>query len=440
MQTTYTEPDVSLTYVNGGLDRFGRIVNHGWTKGNAPLVHILHSYDFAGNRTYRHDAVHSANSELYDYDQINQIKNLDRGVLNANKDAVTTSTFTESWNFDKTGNWLQYDKNGTVENRTHNTVNEIQGIATHDANGNMTLMPGLKTKYDAWNRLVEVRHSSDNLIARYDYNGSNQRIQKTVDNVVTESFFNEQWQELESVTGSELTTYVWGIRYVDDLVLREKGAERLYSLADPNWNVVALIDSIGEAQERMKYDAFGKITWLDYNFVAKANSDYSWNRTFTGQVLDAETGMMLYRNRYYHVGMGRFVSRDPIGYEAKDVNLFRYVGNRALNFNDELGLDILGPTGEAERRRGSGGGGEDSSHHCYAVCRLGVMTFNPTIFAYGGDILELMYPSDDWYEDTLAHHKGARCARKIICEMPIRSRFSSVAIRQCDECCGTQAR
>ena len=95
-----------------------------------------------------------------------------------------------AWNFDKTGNWLQYNRAGVVENRTHNAANEIQSFATHDKNGNMTVMLGQKGKYDAWNRVVEVRDSSDTLLASYIYNGLNQRIKKTVGNVVTESFFN----------------------------------------------------------------------------------------------------------------------------------------------------------------------------------------------------------------------------------------------------------
>jgi hypothetical protein len=47
---------------------------------------------------------------------------------------------------------------------------------------------------------------------------------------------------------------------------------------------------------------------------------------------------MLYRNRVYHPTLGRFVQRDPIGYEAGDLNLMRYVGNRIIIFYDYLGL------------------------------------------------------------------------------------------------------
>jgi RHS repeat-associated protein len=344
MQTTYNEPNVSLTYVNGGFDRYGRIINHSWIKNTDPLIHIIHSYDYNGNRTKRYDPIHAANSELYTYDNLNQIKTLNRGILNNNHTSVTTVNHSESWNFDKTGNWSQYTKNGNTENRTHNAANELQGIATHDANGNMVLMPGLKGKYDAWNRLVEVRDSNDNLIAQYEYNGLNQRIKKTIGSTVTKSFFNENWQELESVTNNQVTSYVWGLRYIDDLVLREKGEERLYSLADPNWNVIAICDAIGDVQERYTYDAFGKRNVFDEDFTEKTETEFDWNRAFTGQVLDSETGLMLYRMRYYDAVFGRFVNRDPIEYWAGDINIYRYVNNNPPSYIDLLGF-VKNPKG-----------------------------------------------------------------------------------------------
>jgi RHS repeat-associated protein len=238
-----------------------------------------------------------------------------------------------------------YSKNSNTENRTHNDTNKLQGIATHDANGNMVLMPGLKGKYDAWNRLVEVRDSNDNLIAQYEYNGLNQRIKKTVGSTVTKSFFNENWQEVESVTNNQVTSYVWGLRYIDDLVLRDKGEERLYSLADPNWNVIAICNASGNIQERYAYDAFGKQNIFDENFTAKTGTEFSWNRAFTGQVLDSETGVMLYRNRYYHVELGRFINRDPIEYVAGDMNIYRITFNKAILDVDPFGYTTVYPGG-----------------------------------------------------------------------------------------------
>jgi RHS repeat-associated protein len=121
-------------------------------------------------------------------------------------------------------------------------------------------------------------------------------------------------------------------------VLREKDKERLYSIADPNWNVVAIIDSAGDVKERYTYDAFGKRNVFDTNFVAKTETSFDWNRAFTGQVLDVETGLMLYRNRYYHTGLGRFVSRDALRYRAEDVNLYRLTKNSPISSNDTFGF------------------------------------------------------------------------------------------------------
>ena len=204
-----------------------------------------------------------------------------------------------------------------------------------------SFMPGLKGKYDAWNRLIEVRNTSDSLLATYSYNGLNQRIKKIVGSETRLFYFNQDWQCLEERVGSTVAqTYTWGLRYIDDLICRDKSTERLYSLADPNWNVVALSNTSGTVQERMAYSAFGKEVWLNASFVSKASSGYVWNRTFTGQVLD-ETSLMLYRNRYYHTGLGRFVQRDPIGYGGRDTSLYRYVFNQPRGRTDARGTDII---------------------------------------------------------------------------------------------------
>ena len=126
MQTTYNQPAVSLNYTGGGMDRFGRIANHAWMKSGSALARIQHAYDYASNRTYREDLVSTTNSEFYTYDAVNQVKSLNRGTLNAGKTGVTSPNFTETWNFDKTGNWAQYVRAGVTENRTHNKANEIQ--------------------------------------------------------------------------------------------------------------------------------------------------------------------------------------------------------------------------------------------------------------------------------------------------------------------------
>ena len=50
--------------------------------------------------------------------------------------------------------------------------------------------------------------------------------------------------------------------------------------------------------------------------------------------------LFYYCARYYDSSMGRFISQDPIEFEA-DVNFYRYVHNNPMRWVDPLGLDLL---------------------------------------------------------------------------------------------------
>jgi len=49
-----------------------------------------------------------------------------------------------------------------------------------------------------------------------------------------------------------------------------------------------------------------------------------------------------YRARYYDPEIGRFVSEDPLGFAAGDVNFYAYVGNNPINNNDPSGQFVCG--------------------------------------------------------------------------------------------------
>ena len=59
---------------------------------------------------------------------------------------------------------------------------------------------------------------------------------------------------------------------------------------------------------------------------------------YTGQRLDAETGLMYYKNRYYSPELGRFISRDPVGYEGRTLSLYEYSYSKPTLLQDPYGL------------------------------------------------------------------------------------------------------
>ena len=408
IQTDYAEPQLRYTLLPGGtagvydgMDQFGRVKDLLWRNYGASIdaAHIQHGYDYAGNRIWRADPVAASNSvnldEYYTYDGLNRLIDLQRGQLNQGKTGISnTPAWEEAWTLDALGNWLGYVQNvsgstNLSQTRTHDLANKITQInssTTHiasDLAGSMTKLskPGnwndhYCTVYDAWNRLVEVLASDGStIIAQYQYDGRNFRtVKKTyTSGSLSETrhfYYNGNWQRLEErlETSGVVSSYanrqnVWGVGYVDDLILRDRDAdgnsgtgnlgatgsgleERLYAMRDPNSNVVAVADTTGAVQERYGYSAYGTPTFLTSAFAARNpnTSSYAWDTLYTGRQYDPETGLYHYRNRPYDAGLGRFSARDPLEYQANCANLYEYVYDSPTSFTDPLGLQ-LAPNG-----------------------------------------------------------------------------------------------
>jgi len=101
-----------------------------------------------------------------------------------------------------------------------------------------------------------------------------------------------------------------------------------YYHADGLGSITGLSDATGTMVQTYGYDAFGQVT---------ATGGISQPFMFTGREYDAETSMYFYRARYYDPVVGRFVTKDPIGFGG-GVNLYNYAGNNPQNFIDPFGL------------------------------------------------------------------------------------------------------
>ena len=108
--------------------------------------------------------------------------------------------------------------------------------------------------------------------------------------------------------------------------------------------MTAVTDDAGTVKERYSYTPYGEVTFLDASFVKRSphESDIDNEYLYTGRRLDPETGLQLNRNRFYHSGLGRWVSRDPIEYEGSPWNLYEYVESDPLSFVDPTGKIIPG--------------------------------------------------------------------------------------------------
>lgn len=401
--TGSNDPDTGDIYA--GLDRFGRVKDVRWrnTVSNTDLSRVEYGYDRASNRAWR--ANQSDPNQHYDwlygYDGLQRLKDGERGTLNGTQTGITNPQFGQCWTLDATGNWSAFKQSddGTMwsleQNRTANEVNELTGIDAsvgeqwadpkYDANGNMTTIPrpGLdrpswanlttdqwaaltadqwaelevaptfKATYDAWNRLVKLTDGGNGeKVQENQYDGRGYRIvTKTyTDGTLNETrhaYFTDQWQVIEERLGTSSTPdrqFVWGIRYIDDLILRDRSVsggtlnERLYAMQDANWNVTAVADSTGTVQERYEYDPYGVTTVLSPTFVIRSASNFGWETTYCGYRYNTLSEIFAVRNRLYYPTLGLWLTRDPAGYRA-GTNTYSYGQLAPPNVVDPLGLE-----------------------------------------------------------------------------------------------------
>jgi hypothetical protein len=84
--------------------------------------------------------------------------------------------------------------------------------------------------------------------------------------------------------------YVWGTRYVDELILRDNDLSnppdgtldyRHYALQDANFNVVAIVNNVGDVGRRFDYDAYGHSSTLNADFTPGAY-EYDFEYRYAG--------------------------------------------------------------------------------------------------------------------------------------------------------------
>jgi RHS repeat-associated protein len=359
-----------------------------WFK--APLAicdQFDYTYDYAGNRLCRDipNSLYATDNhdETYAYDGLLRLQDAQRGTYSSG--SITSRQFEQQWTLDGLGNWDTVKERDTDADpnwdftyiRGHNKANELVTFITGtwaqpvlDAAGNMTTIPqpanpnsGFALKYDAWNRMVEVKAGA-NLVQKNKYDGLHRRIvkEKYVGGALNETrhyYYNDAWQVVEERVGANPATatvnaqYVWHPQYVDSLAVRywdhddNSGTALVahYYLQDANYNVTAVTDSAGAVVERYAYTPYGEVTVLDANFGPDADqiSDIANVCLYTGRERDPETGLQLNRLRFYAAHIGRWLGRDPIEYSLNEYNLYQYVSCDPVSFTDPLGLRKVWP-------------------------------------------------------------------------------------------------
>jgi len=240
----------------------------------------------------------------------------------------------ESYGFDDVGNRTSshlsttYGYQSGQFNRLTSTTSASYGF---DANGNTTSSTqGANQWTYAWdheNRMTEATLAGGSAVT-YVYDALGRRVRRyTTGNVEDTKFTYDGEDVLVDDDAGTLTQYLNG-EGIDNKLRSQTGTTVNYFLTDHLGSTNGLADSSGNVSSSSSYDSFGN----------PSNAGFASRYQFTGREFDSFTGLQFSRARWYDPRIGRFISEDPIGFAAGDVNIYGYVANQPMKFIDPLGL------------------------------------------------------------------------------------------------------
>jgi RHS repeat-associated protein len=226
--------------------------------------------------------------------------------------------------------------NGVVKPFVNSAMNQYTTVngqaATYDNDFNLTAYAGNTFVYNAQNQLV-----GGSLQATYD--GLGRCVKRTVAGV-TRLFTYDDWKpilEWDS-SGNWVAWNVYGAGPDEILARYDSGGRHLIYKQDQHGNVVAVLGATGVVAEKYRYDAFGRPTIMNGTGTILSQTAIANRFMFQGREWIAELGVYDYRHRFYNPDLGRFLQADPTGFEAGDMNLFRYCDDDPVDGSDPTGL------------------------------------------------------------------------------------------------------
>ena len=348
----------------------------------------FYTYDDNGNIT---SVVQDGVTTSYTYDALGQLIRVVDGHEGA----------TWEYSYDQGGNILskkKYVDDTLAESKTFTYGNSnwkdqltaVNGTTiTYDQIGN-PLSDGTWTY--TWEKGRQLKcMSKAGTTASFKYNENGLRIQKTVNGVVTN--YTLHGKNIVHMTQGSNSLHFYYDASNKPAIVEYNGVKYAY-VHNLQGDIVAILDSNGNAVVQYKYDAWGRP-------ISKTGSMASTLGTvqpfrYRGYVYDEETGLYYLRSRYYISSIQRFINSDLLCGN----NQFAYCMNKPTNESDKDGFESSNCSDGAQSSglEGYCDALEDAMDfwchvQLFLICPLGVITVQS--LHYNRNILNVTYSKQE---------------------------------------------
>jgi RHS repeat-associated protein len=240
----------------------------------------------------------------------------------------------ETFAYDGAGNPLDLNGKAAQYDAANQLLSLGHNLYDYDGRGNLIRMDTSEGIWRfTWNdrNLMARSESPSGVVTTYAYDGFGRRIGKQREGLTVDFFWAGEQMIGEVATTAEAIVrrdYLYSPGTFTPLAVRVDGEVYSYHC-----------DHLGTP--RMITAPDGTMVWLaDYASFGGARVTHEALRNplrAPGQYFDEETGLHYNRFRYYAPQLGRYLSRDPLGFLA-GANFYSYAANSPINRADPLGL------------------------------------------------------------------------------------------------------
>ena len=321
--------EIKTLYPNGLSEEYKFDGNYNLRELKSAKEHIIYQYNANGEITYK-------SGTRYSYDAIGQLREAN----------------SKKFSYDRAGNrvdgYSKIDKstNQILKNQTHLFEYDTRGNAKSKRGSQVALGRRFYYIFNDIDQLIILAIIEGKKIVEqyeYAYDGFGRRVKKSYSdmqnpkNNYTHHYLYDR-QNIVAIFNARLYVIARVIHHdskIDTPLYIQTDYGKFYYHRDHQGSIIALSDEYGDIVEKIEYDNhFGAIKRHWKRKDVKTFNPYG----FTGREIETDN-IYYYRARYYDADIGRFLSRDPIGFLAGDFNFYRYVGNNVVNRKDPFGLE-----------------------------------------------------------------------------------------------------